>query len=83
MYAAALKVPYYKAFSQGNPIICGYETMAQNSFKKFHTGKRALCACINLLRVVEIELFKAIQSSQYKPLIRSLLKLYFSIVLTL
>ena len=32
MYAAAAKAPYYKAFSQGNRIICGYETMAQNSF---------------------------------------------------
>ena len=53
MYAAAAKAPYYKAFSQGNRIICGYETMAQNSFKKFHTGKRALCACIKLLRLVD------------------------------
>ena len=54
MYAAAIKAPYYKAFSRGNRIICGYETMAQNSFKKFHTGKWALCACINLLRLVDI-----------------------------
>ena len=66
MYATAAKPLSHKAFSRGNPVICGYETIPSKKVKRFHTGKWSLCDCIHLLRLVEKTLSTLIQTNETK-----------------